>query len=42
MAITVDIDLGYEFVVKAPFKEVFDLVSDLANRPRRRTSTSCA
>ena len=29
MAITVDIDLGYEFVVKAPFKEVFDLVSDV-------------
>ncbi len=29
MAVTVDIDLGYEFVVKAPFKEVFDLVSDV-------------
>ncbi len=29
MAITVDIDLGYEFTVKAPLKEVFDLVSDV-------------
>ncbi|MBK6470594.1 MAG: SRPBCC family protein [Betaproteobacteria bacterium] len=29
MAITVDIDLGYEFAVKAPIKEVFDLVSDV-------------
>ena len=29
MAITVDIDLGYEFAVKAPFKEVFDLLSDV-------------
>jgi carbon monoxide dehydrogenase subunit G len=29
MAITVDIDLGYEFTVKAPVKEVFDLVSDV-------------
>jgi carbon monoxide dehydrogenase subunit G len=29
MAITVDIDLGYEFTVKAPIKEVFDLVSDV-------------
>ncbi len=29
MAITVDIDLGYEFTVKAPFKEVFDLLSDV-------------
>ena len=29
MAITVDIDLGYEFNVKAPFKEVFDLLSDV-------------
>lgn len=29
MAINVDIDLGYEFAVKAPFKEVFDLLSDV-------------
>jgi carbon monoxide dehydrogenase subunit G len=29
MAITVDIDLGYEFTVKAPLKDVFDLVSDV-------------
>ncbi|MDP2005782.1 MAG: SRPBCC family protein [Rubrivivax sp.] len=29
MAITVDIDLGYEFTVKAPLKTVFDLVSDV-------------
>jgi len=29
MAITVDIDLGYEFTVKAPLKAVFDLVSDV-------------
>ncbi len=29
MAITVDIDLGYEFTVKAPIKEVFDIVSDV-------------
>jgi carbon monoxide dehydrogenase subunit G len=29
MAITVDIDLGYEFTVKATIKEVFDLVSDV-------------
>ncbi len=29
MAITVDIDLGYEFAVKAPFKEVFELLSDV-------------
>jgi len=29
MAITVDIDLGYEFTVKASVKEVFDLVSDV-------------
>jgi carbon monoxide dehydrogenase subunit G len=29
MAVTVDIDLGYEFTVKAPIKEVFDLVSDV-------------
>ena len=29
MAITVDIDLGYEFAVKAPIKDVFDVVSDV-------------
>ena len=29
MAISVDIDLGYEFAVKAPIKEVFDLLSDV-------------
>lgn len=29
MTVTVDIDLGYEFAVKAPFKDVFDLVSDV-------------
>jgi carbon monoxide dehydrogenase subunit G len=29
MAITVDIDLGYEFAVKAPIKDVFDLLSDV-------------
>ncbi len=29
MAITVDIDLGYEFAVKAGFKEVFDILSDV-------------
>ncbi len=29
MAVSVEIDLGYEFTVKAPFKEVFDLVSDV-------------
>ena len=29
MTVTVDIDLGYEFAVKAPFKEVFDLLSDV-------------
>ena len=29
MAITVDIDLGYEFAVKAPFKDVFDILSDV-------------
>jgi carbon monoxide dehydrogenase subunit G len=29
MAITVDIDLGYEFTVKAPFKDVFDVLSDV-------------
>ena len=29
MAVTVDIDLGYEFAVKAPFKDVFEVVSDV-------------
>jgi carbon monoxide dehydrogenase subunit G len=29
MAITVDIELGYEFAVRAPFKEVFDVLSDV-------------
>ncbi len=29
MAITVDIDLGYEFAVKASIKDVFDLLSDV-------------
>lgn len=29
MSITVPIDLGYEFEVKAPFKTVFDLLSDV-------------
>jgi carbon monoxide dehydrogenase subunit G len=29
MAINVDIDLGYEFAVKAPIKDVFDLLSDV-------------
>lgn len=29
MAITVDIDLGYEFTVKASAKEVFDVLSDV-------------
>ena len=29
MAISVDIDLGYEFAVKAPIKDVFDLLSDV-------------
>lgn len=29
MAITVDIDLGYEFTVKAALKDVFDVVSDV-------------
>ncbi len=29
MTITVEIDLGYEFTVKAPHKEVFDLLSDV-------------
>ncbi len=29
MAITVDIDLGYEFTVKAAMKDVFDVISDV-------------
>lgn len=29
MAITVDIDLGYEFAVKAGVKDVFDILSDV-------------
>jgi len=29
MTVTVAIDLGYEFAVKAPFKEVFDLLSNV-------------
>ena len=29
MAVSVDIDLGYEFTVKAAFKDVFDVVSDV-------------
>ena len=29
MTVTVDIDLGYEFAVNAPYKEVFDLLSDV-------------
>jgi carbon monoxide dehydrogenase subunit G len=29
MAINVDIDLGYEFAVKAPFKDVFEVLSDV-------------
>jgi carbon monoxide dehydrogenase subunit G len=29
MAITVDIDLGYEFTVRAALKDVFDLISDV-------------
>jgi carbon monoxide dehydrogenase subunit G len=29
MTVTVDIDLGYEFVVKTPFKDVFELLSDV-------------
>jgi len=30
MTVTVAIDLGYEFAVKAPFKQVFDLLSDVS------------
>lgn len=29
MGVSVDIDIGYEFAVKAPFKQVFDLLSDV-------------
>ena len=29
MAVSVDIDLGYEFTVKGSFKDVFDVVSDV-------------
>jgi carbon monoxide dehydrogenase subunit G len=29
MAVTVDIDLGYEFAVKSAFKDVFDTLSDV-------------
>jgi carbon monoxide dehydrogenase subunit G len=29
MTVTVEIDLGYEFTVKAPYKQVFDLLSDV-------------
>ncbi len=29
MAITVEIDLGYQFTVKSPIKDVFDVVSDV-------------
>jgi len=29
MTVTVDIDLGYEFAVKAAFKEVFDVLSNV-------------
>ena len=29
MAVSVDIELGYEFTVKAAFKEVFDLLADV-------------
>ena len=29
MAVNVDIDLGYEFAVKAAFKDVFDILSDV-------------
>jgi carbon monoxide dehydrogenase subunit G len=29
MAVLVKIDLGYEFTVKAPFKDVFDVLSDV-------------
>ena len=29
MAVRVDIDIAYEFAVKAPFRQVFDLLSDV-------------
>ena len=29
MTITIDIDLGYEFTVKSPFKEVWEVLSDV-------------
>ncbi len=29
MTVTVEIDLGYEFEVKAPFKDVFEVLSDV-------------
>jgi carbon monoxide dehydrogenase subunit G len=29
MTVTVEIDLGYEFTVKAPYKRVFDVLSDV-------------
>ncbi len=29
MAVSVEIDLGYEFTVKAPLAEVFDIISDV-------------
>ena len=29
MAVSVDVDLEFEFAVKAPFKEVFDVLSDV-------------
>ena len=29
MAVTVAIDLGYEFTVKASLKDVFDIISDV-------------
>jgi carbon monoxide dehydrogenase subunit G len=29
MGVSVDIDLAYEFAVKAPFKDVFDVLSDV-------------
>lgn len=34
MTVTVAIDLGYEFAVKAPFKEVFELLSDVPESVR--------
>jgi carbon monoxide dehydrogenase subunit G len=29
MALTVDVEMGYEFTVKAPYKQVFDLLADV-------------